>query len=200
MIGGWITTHEYGCPGFQNSSILAIDGSFSVLILRACILNRQLPSASNPQRCCILPGTGCRSAESIQCALHRIASYLLRHISTTLAIRCYKNQQAQANCIKMEIQWVREAEEDAHLIPSQLAGPVLCVFHILLISDLALRFPLHIHLMQASLRDTWQHYLQSWVLSDTSKRRREDWIWNGDIENKWNDLRPCQLHPRVDEV
>jgi hypothetical protein len=66
----------------------------------------------------------------------------------------------------MKIQSARETEEDAHLIPSQLAGPVLRVFDILLISDLALHFPLHIHLMRAGLRDTWQHYLQNGVLSD----------------------------------
>jgi len=61
--------------------------------------------------------------------LHRIASYQY-NIS-------YNNQQAQANCIRMEMQWVRETEEDAHFIPSQLAGSV---FYILFISDLHCTF------------------------------------------------------------
>ena len=82
----------------------------------------------------------------------------------------------------MEIQWVWETEEDAHLIPRQLAGPVLrnlpkpSVFLIYCSSPILhcmFHYTLHIQLMQASLRDTWQHYLGKWVLSDTGEGREE---------------------------
>ena len=134
-------------------------------------------------------------AQNAFSVLHRIASYQY-NIS-------YNNQQTWANWIRMEIQWVRETKEDGHLIPNQLPGPVFWSLPkpsvVSICSSPILHrtfYWLHIQLMQASLRDTWQHCGHECQVTqgDTGKRREErtweDWIWNGDIQNKWIDLKP----------
>ena len=109
---------------------------------------------------------------------------VLRHISTTLAIRTNKHKQTESEWREHGSQKPKKMRILSQAFPSQLPGPVFrslpkpSVFSIYCSSPiLHCTFHYTSKWCKRGPRNTWQHYLQKWVLKSGNGFSAVWWTW-----------------------
>ena len=191
LIDGWRVEYECCWTGLLNSSILAMDGSslFSLFDFAGMYCEPSTHEACS-RVCKEQSFSSKRAASSMERALVKSPNafsahcIVLRHISTTLAIRTNKHKQTESEWREHGSQKPKKMRILSQAFPSQLPGPVFrslpkpSVFSIYCSSPiLHCTFHYTSKWCKRGPKNTWQHYLQKWVLKSGNGFSAVWWTW-----------------------